>query len=635
MTWRAILIGILLIPPQAWWIATMEIVHTAYWPTTLALPMQALFILAVLVGGNKMLRRWLRNRALSQGELLTIYIMLAISGALAGWGQLQALIPSIVTPIGKATPENRWASTFVQYLPTWLAVQDLDSLRQFMVGNSTFLTAANLRAWAVPALSWGAFLIAIFVGMLSLNSLLRRRWIEEEKLSFPLVQLPLALVEPAGTFFRSRLLWLGFGIAALLSLLNGLHVLFPSIPGAEFNFEQLNAVLSTYPGFTSDFGGTIFNPYPWAVGVAFFMPLEVSFSYWFFFWFMKLQQVLTVIWGWDVAPGAPFPHSQSAGALVTIGVASVWLSRRYLLQVLRAAWLPQRYAGDTDEPLRYRHALALFVLSLGFVTVFTWHAGAPLWMGPAFFGLYIASTLALVRIRAELGPPADEIHSAGPQEILTQMFSPGSFPARALVMFTALGWTSRSYGCDSSPFQMEGFKMAERTRLRTRGLAGAMVVAAVVGIAVGYVALLQPIYRFGAESKLDYYALLASTGAFSQLQNWLTGMVPAGSFQEVALGGGVILTLVLYALRARFVNWPLLPVGYVIAPTWFAHHLWLSVFVAWTAKLLLMRYGGLKWYARALPFFAGLILGDCAMGSIWAIIGAIWPIPPLYVWGVA
>ena len=33
-----------------------------------------------------------------------------------------------------------------------------------------------------------------------------------------------------------------------------------------------------------------------------------------------------------------------------------------------------------------------------------------------------------------------------------------------------------------------------------------------------------------------------------------------------------------------------------------------------------MRYGGLAAYRRFLPFFLGLVLGDCVMGSVWALI---------------
>ncbi len=42
--------------------------------------------------------------------------------------------------------------------------------------------------------------------------------------------------------------------------------------------------------------------------------------------------------------------------------------------------------------------------------------------------------------------------------------------------------------------------------------------------------------------------------------------------------------------------------------------LWLPVFVSWFAKVLILRYGGLRAYRRALPFFLGLVLGEFTAG---------------------
>jgi hypothetical protein len=69
-----------------------------------------------------------------------------------------------------------------------------------------------------------------------------------------------------------------------------------------------------------------------------------------------------------------------------------------------------------------------------------------------------------------------------------------------------------------------------------------------------------------------------------------------------------------------------------MAPMWFTHRLWVSVFVAWLVKLLLLRYGGLRTYATALPFFFGLIVGDSVIGSIWALVSLIFRVPTFSVW---
>lgn len=52
-------------------------------------------------------------------------------------------------------------------------------------------------------------------------------------------------------------------------------------------------------------------------------------------------------------------------------------------------------------------------------------------------------------------------------------------------------------------------------------------------------------------------------------------------------------------------------------------YFWLDMFVAWLVKSLILRYGGLRLYQTALPFFFGLILGDFVAGSAWCIVGTV------------
>jgi hypothetical protein len=46
-----------------------------------------------------------------------------------------------------------------------------------------------------------------------------------------------------------------------------------------------------------------------------------------------------------------------------------------------------------------------------------------------------------------------------------------------------------------------------------------------------------------------------------------------------------------------------------------------SVFLAWLAKRTTLRYGGIRAYRAALPFFLGLILGDYVVPALWGVFG--------------
>ena len=86
------------------------------------------------------------------------------------------------------------------------------------------------------------------------------------------------------------------------------------------------------------------------------------------------------------------------------------------------------------------------------------------------------------------------------------------------------------------------------------------------------------------------------------------------------MGGGLVFTVLLMLLRARFLWWPLHPLGYATAQSWGMGNLWCCLFVAWACKALILRYGGFNAYRRAIPFFLGLALGDYILGSLWSIL---------------
>ena len=70
--------------------------------------------------------------------------------------------------------------------------------------------------------------------------IIRKQWTAHEKLSFPIIQVPIQLAAPRA--MASRLLWMGFSLSPFVEILNGLHYLYPSIPGVpletSFGFSQ-------------------------------------------------------------------------------------------------------------------------------------------------------------------------------------------------------------------------------------------------------------------------------------------------------------------------------------------------------------------------------------------------------------
>ena len=51
------------------------------------------------------------------------------------------------------------------------------------------------------------------------------------------------------------------------------------------------------------------------------------------------------------------------------------------------------------------------------------------------------------------------------------------------------------------------------------------------------------------------------------------------------------------------------------------HWYWFSIFMSWLAKLILFRLGGVRAYRKAVPLFAGLVIGEFVGGALWSLIG--------------
>jgi hypothetical protein len=82
-------------------------------------------------------------------------------------------------------------------------------------------------------------------------------------------------------------------------------------------------------------------------------------------------------------------------------------------------------------------------------------------------------------------------------------------------------------------------------------------------------------------------------------------------------------TSLLAFLRLRYTWWPLHPIGFIMIPTFPGQHLWLSIFVGWLCKVVILRFGGAKGYSSAKPFFVGLIVGESMAAAFWLVVGIV------------
>lgn len=618
VTLRAIFIGFLLIPANAYWITKTEVVFATTHATTLSLFFNVIFILFLLSLGNLAVKNFLPALALSTGELLTIYSMLCMATSLLGWDMMQVLVPVMSYGTWFATPENEWRELFWEYLPQWLTVSDKGVLQGYYEGRTLLYQWHILKAWALPILLWTGFTLTLYFTMICILTTFRKRWIEEEKLSYPVIQLPLEMTAHASSFFRSRSMWFGFLLVCAIDLLHGLHGFYPFVPDFHVKFE-LGPMFTEHPWNAIGWLPVCF--YPFAIGLAYFMPLDLSFSTWFFYLFWKAQLVFRAAFGLKRLSG-PYLGDQSMGAWLALGVLSLWLSRRSIYRVFRALWSTDQ-DDDSDEPLSYRWASVGVIVGLALLVGFSAMAGMSIWVAVSFFMLYFILVVAATRMRAELGPPTHDLYYGGPDRMIPAAVGTRRLGPHNLSVMTLYFWLTRDYRSHPMPHQLEAFKIAERTGLRNRRLVVAMLAATLVGTLAAFWAILHLFYDYGATARVQGYALGVAWESYVRLQNWLNFPTEANPEVLGQMGFGVGVTTLLMILRRRFLGFPFHPVGYAVAGSWTMSWLWFSVFLSWLTKYLFLRSGGLRLYRQGVPFFLGLMLGQFVSGSLWSLLGVI------------
>ena len=184
---------------------------------------------------------------------------------------------------------------------------------------------------------------------------------------------------------------------------------------------------------------------------------------------------------------------------MAIFVIAVLVTRRHIANVVRTILGRPSGIDDSQEPIRYRTALLLIVLSSLFIIWFCLRAGMTLPIILPFFGFFFAISIAITRVRAELGPPAHEMAGmCNAQQFLINILGTRRIGPNNLTVFPYFWFFSgRGYREHIMPHQLEAFKMAERANMNTKRLVLAMIIAVVFGSLASFWATLSELYRLG------------------------------------------------------------------------------------------------------------------------------------------
>jgi len=567
--------------------------------------------------------------AFAPWELVIIFSMGMVAAIFPSLGLVGFLMSYISAPFYYASPENFWATWMSQTMPRWLAPADTGLAVQWLFNGMPGGERIPWGAWVTPLFWWGILIAALFLCSFCIMSILRRQWVDNERLSYPLAELPMLLMEkkkgqsvwPAVAY--KRLFWIGFAIPFFVICWNMVAYFkldFPRIPFQQWAWIQ----------FGPSFPPILCKANFFVMGFAYFTPLNILLSVWLFRLLFILEAGMFNTIGLDIGEpdnwGCPFSAAcgwQNWGGFLVLVLLGFWMTRRHFVGVVRQALGMKGGADDAREVIRYR--TALIGLAIGGIIVFAWYlrTGMSLWVAaffvPVGFIIYVGVTrlvaqTGMVYLWSPITPQAATFYTLG--------YDTMTSTDRLMV---GMGYCVNCNNERLIPYSAaHNIRMAGVEPQAHKGFLLMMALAAVVSLAVGVAYTLYLCYTQGAH---NFNAFEWSRG-----HEWIFGYVakkqlspaPTDWNRMVFMGIGAVTTGVVALFQYRFAWWPIHPVGMAIGAGETTGYAAFSVFLTWIIKSLIIKLGGAQAYRRWRYFFVGIMVGYVVGLGASFVVDCIW-----------
>ncbi|MBT3342937.1 MAG: hypothetical protein HN712_00125 [Gemmatimonadetes bacterium] len=564
--------------------------------------------------------------ALNRSELVLVYAMLLIVSALCTMGLSEQILPIITAIFYFASPQNHWAERLFPHLPSRLLVDDGTGSRLFYEGVAAGSgDQIPYASWVEPLCWWAIFLLALYMTMVSIAVIVRRQWMERERLAYPIAQVGLAMIrgerpdQLINGFFRRPSMWIGLCLPMLAGSLKALHAYSPGVPVVPLQWIIPFVGRQTLQ-LTVSFA---------MLGFSYFINANIAAGIWVFHLLSKVEKEVFILTGvkstqklgFGVAD-YPYLGYQGVGALLAMVLVGLWIGREHYRGVFAKAFGRAPHINDADEILSYRAAVAGLLGGITVMSSWLWFMGTPLWIAVLFIITALLIFIGITRIVAEAGLAAVRSPMIASDLVVQGLGSALVGPTGVLNLSLAYIWSS-----DIRIFVMatctNALKMIEEMEPKARRVVfWAMVLALVIGAVGSLWMVFHMSYRHGGINLNKWFFQSLPAFVYNAA---LRNIEPAATYWSGLgfMGGGAVVMGLMMFLRQRLPWWPIHPIGFPLGANSMMNFVWFNVFLAWFLKRLILRYGGAANYRRSQSFFLGLIAGQVLCNGLWLVIDYI------------
>jgi len=502
------------------------------------------------------------------------------------------------------------------------------SIRRYFVGEIPW------QHWLRPLVRWTILAVLTYIVLMALNVLIFRQWAYNEMLTYPLAELPKALIgdtEQAGLIpelYHNNLFWIGVAVSGGVMGWNLLCTL-QIVPG----LTPLDLANNWGPYvFNTKFealGGTTSCIFFVMIGLAFLIPKNISFSLWFFH-ILYLIQILFIDWS-----GRPtgysynwwyllnFRTAEGQGALMVFSAMVLFKCRKYILCAFTPSAISGLEAGERKE-LKLA-SIAFLGGSLALIIQLWLDMGANLFYTIFFYFMVILLTIGMVRAVAEGGLLTVKTHVSPFHVVraflgldqkysLTSLFTP-------LIIYCGVMFLDIKVFI--APAMANALKLRNDYNVK-RGVFHLAIALCLIAAAVAaFLTVMLMAYSRGADNmSVWFYTGLPRWAMFHTIRGMVTdapAASPAGQLW-LCVGGGAMAALLYFR---QFIFWLPHPLGLVMFVNPAMNAYWFSILIGWLGNLMVTKYGSKDMYHRARGFFIGLIIGELLIGIVAMIVSTI------------
>ncbi len=567
----------------------------------LPVAVMALFLLLVAI-------RSLRPTWINRNRLILLTSMILGASYIPGDGLMSHVMGSWAMPVYFATPENQW-ETFHPYLKPWIVPLEAQGVRWFHEGLPD-QRDLPWGLWFRPLVGWASVGLAMIAASIGLSSLFRKQWIENEKLTYPMM-IPLQIL--AGdrqNLIRSSgkipLFWVGFAVSFGVIAWNIVTFFNDQIPKIELNHGWMQLVSGGMNVFTKQINFL-------TLGLSYFASVEVLVSTIVFFIIKHAEIMVANRIGYTlpIAGGANHPGSssaliswQTAGAFLVYVAWAVWTARDHI----RSAFSDAIHNRPRQDPelLTSRAAFALILLGVTYVMLWLVAADVELIVAASILLALLVSYVGISKMSAEVGLP----YLGSP--LGAEAFTVAAVGTAAMRPASVLMLTySRNFEGYNSGMIMSQLTVLQRLRGNLNpahllvGVLGALAAAYLVSML--YVIWMG--YETGAYNFNSYTYTYYARQSYHRVVFRFNNHWPVDLHRLAILAIGGVAMAGMMGMRFKFPWWRLNSIGFAIP---LLPHQFSTFVIAWLIKTTLLRTGGMEAFQRGIPFFVGLFSGHAA-----------------------